>query len=222
MGFIRHPEYEFFSNNSVHSQAGVACADCHMPYIKVGANKISDHNIMSPLKNDLRACQQCHPQSPQALTQQVNAIQDRTISMMNRAGYAEAVAAKLFEMTHKAQAEGKTVDDKLYARAKDLYLEALYRVIFIGAENSIGFHNPSEAGRICGDAVAFAGKCETLLRQALTKAGVDVPADINLEISKYINDRGKKKLKFRPEFEFKDPFGNQELVTPAASQGISS
>ena len=221
VGYIRHPEYEFFSNNSVHSQAGVACADCHMPYIKVGANKISDHNIMSPLKNELRACQQCHPQPPQWLTQQVHAIQDRTISMMNRSGYATAVSAKLFEIAHKAQTEGKIIDDKLYTRAKDLYLEALYRVIFIGAENSIGFHNPSEAGRICGDAIAFAGKCENLLRQALTKAGVDIPADINLEISKYINERGKKKLKFRPEMEFKDPFGNQDMITPAASQGIT-
>jgi len=221
VGYIRHPEYEFFSNNSVHSQAGVACADCHMPYIKVGANKISDHNIMSPLKNELRACQQCHPQPPQWLTQQVHAIQDRTISMMNRSGYATAVSAKLFEIAHKAQTEGKIIDDKLYTRAKDLYLEALYRVIFIGAENSIGFHNPSEAGRICGDAIAFAGKCENLLRQALTKAGVDIPADINLEISKYINERGKKKLKFRPEMEFKDPFGNQDMITPADSQGIT-
>ncbi|MFH1596170.1 MAG: ammonia-forming cytochrome c nitrite reductase subunit c552, partial [Pseudomonadota bacterium] len=38
VGFIRHPEYEFFSRNSVHWQANVACADCHMPYIRVGAN----------------------------------------------------------------------------------------------------------------------------------------------------------------------------------------
>ena len=81
---------------------------------------------------------------------------------MNRAGYATAVAAKLFEIAHKAQAEGKTLDQNLYDRAKDLYLEALYRVIFIGAENSTGFHNPSEAGRICGDAVAMAAKAEAL------------------------------------------------------------
>ena len=98
---------------------------------------------------------------------------------MNRSGYAAAVAAKLFETAHKAQAEGKKIDKALYDQAKDLYLEAFYRVIYIGAENSVGFHNPTEAGRICGDAVAMAEKSDGLLRQALTKAGVEVPANVN-------------------------------------------
>ena len=220
VGFIRHPEYEFFTYNSVHRKANVACADCHMPYIRVGANKISDHNLMSPLKNELKACQQCHSQAPSWLAEQVQAIQDRTISLMNRAGYGTAVTAKLFEIAHKAQAEGKVLNQDFYDRAKDLYLEAFYRVIFIGAENSVGFHNPSEAGRICGDAVAMAAKAEGLLRQTLADAGVVVPADINLEMAKYLNDRGNKKLKFRPELEFKDPFANQDLITPMGSLGL--
>jgi nitrite reductase (cytochrome c-552) len=219
VGFIRHPEYEFFSYNSVHYQAGAACADCHMPYTKVGANKISDHDVMSPLKKDLKACQQCHTETQSWLTNQIFAIQDRTVSLMNRAGYGTAVAAKLFEITHGAQAQGKAIDPGLYERAKDLYLEAFYRVIFIGAENSIGFHNPSEARRICGDAVAMAAKAEGLLRQALAQAGVSVPADINMELAKYVNERGVKKLKFRPELEFKDPYNNQEWITPVSSMG---
>jgi len=219
LGYIRHPEYEFFSRNSVHWQANVSCADCHMPYMRVGANKISDHDVMSPLKNDFRACQQCHTESPQWLKNQVLAIQDRTVSLMNRAGYAVAVTAKLFEMAHKAQAEGKKIDQPLYDQAKDLYLEAMYRVIYIGAENSIGFHNPTEAGRICGDAVAMAMKSDALLRQALTKAGVEVPANVNLELAKYLNKRGVKPLNFKPEFEFKDPFGIQPMLTPDNSMG---
>jgi nitrite reductase (cytochrome c-552) len=219
VGFIRHPEYEFFTYDSVHHRANVACADCHMPYTRVGTNKISDHNVMSPLKNELKACQQCHTESAEWLANQVYATQDRTISMMNRAGYSAAVSAKLFEIAHKAQADGKKIDDSLYNRAKDLYYEALYRVIYIGAENSIGFHNPSEAGRITGDAIAMASKCESLLRQALAQADVPVPADINLELAKYLNDRGVKKLKFRPEFEFKDPFNIQEMLTPVSTQG---
>jgi len=219
LGFIRHPEYEFFSRNSVHWQANVSCADCHMPYTRVGANKISDHNIMSPLKDDLKACQQCHTETPQWLRSQVLAIQERTVSLMNRAGYAAAVAAKLFEMTHKAQAEGKKIDPALYDQAKDLYLEAMYRVIYIGAENSVGFHNPTEAGRICGDAIAMAMKSDALLRQALTKAGVEVPANVNLELAKYLNKRGVKPLNFKPEFEFKDPFGIQPMLTPDSSLG---
>ncbi|MBF0526923.1 MAG: ammonia-forming cytochrome c nitrite reductase subunit c552 [Deltaproteobacteria bacterium] len=219
VGFIRHPEYEFFTAKSVHHQAGLACADCHMPYTRVGTNKISDHNIMSPIKNDMKACQQCHSQTPTWLMNQVFAIQDRTVSVINRAGYSVAVAAKLFELAHKAQGAGKILDADLYQRAKDLYLEAFYRVIFIGAENSVGFHNPSEAGRICADAVAMAAKAESWIRQALAKAGVEIPADINLEMAKYLNDRGVKKLKFRPEIEIKDPFETQPRLTPVSSQG---
>jgi len=219
LGYIRHPEYEFYTRNSTHWQAGVACADCHMPYIRMGANKISNHDVMSPLKSDLQACQQCHAESAQWLKDRVIATQDRTVSLMNRSGYGVAVAAKLFEMAHKAQAEGKNIDKDLYEQAKDLYLEAFYRVNYIGAENSVGFHNPTEAGRIAGDAVAFAAKSEALLRQALTKAGVAVPADVNLELAKYLNKRGVKELNFKPEFEFKDPFSTQEKLTPAKSLG---
>jgi nitrite reductase (cytochrome c-552) len=60
-----------------------------------------------------------------------------------------------------------------------------------------------------GDATMYAGKADGLLRQALTKAGVDVPVKIDLELSKYTNNRGAKKLMFKPEQELKDPFGAQ-------------
>ena len=209
LAFIRHPEFELFSNNSVHWQAGVACSDCHMPYIKVGTHKVSDHRIMSPLKNDLKACQQCHTESPEWLRNQIFAIQDRTMSQFIRSGYATATVAKLFEMANKAQAAGKQIDQVLYAQARDHYEEAFYRVIFIGAENSTGFHNPSEALRILGDATNQAGKAEGLLRQALTKAGVTVPIKIDLELAKYVNNRGVKKLMFKPQQEIKDPFAGK-------------
>ena len=212
MGFIRHPEFELFSNNSVHWKAGAACADCHMPYTKVGVHKVSDHRVASPLKADLKACMQCHTESPEWLKEQVTAIQDRTVSLMLRSGYATATVAKLFEMAHKAQAEGKNIDKALYDKAKDFYEEAFYRVVYIGAENSVGFHNPTEAARNLGDAVAFAGKAESLLRQALTKAGIDVPMVVNLDLNKYLDERGKKKLKFEKNVEFKDPFGVQERL----------
>jgi len=219
LGFSRHPEYEVYSRNSVHWNAGVACADCHMQYTRVGVNKISNHNVGSPLWQGLAACQQCHAESADWLKAQVLAIQDRTTSLLNRAGYASAVAAKLFEAANKAKTEGKNIDPKLYDQAKDLYFEAFYRINYIGAENSQGFHNPTEAGRICGDSVAFAEKCSGLLRQALASAGVAAPADINLELAKYLNNRGVRKLSFKPQEEFKDPFGIQPMLTPDKSLG---
>ncbi|MDR3641322.1 MAG: ammonia-forming cytochrome c nitrite reductase subunit c552 [Humidesulfovibrio sp.] len=211
LAFLRHPEFELFSNNSVHWKAGAACADCHMPYTKEGVHKFSDHRVMSPLKNDMKACRQCHTETPAWLKEQVTAIQDRTVGLEIRAGNATAALAKLFETTHKAQAEGKVIDKALYDKAKDYYEQAFYRSLFIGAENSIGFHNPTEAMRVLGDSVAFAAKGEGLLRQALTKAGVDVPVKIDLELSKYLENRGSKALKWDKSQEFKDPSGVQDL-----------
>jgi nitrite reductase (cytochrome c-552) len=45
---IQHPEFEL-SSTGIHARSGVACADCHMPYTREGAVKVSDHWIRSPL-----------------------------------------------------------------------------------------------------------------------------------------------------------------------------
>jgi nitrite reductase (cytochrome c-552) len=55
----QHPEFEMW-NQGIHARSGVACADCHMPYQRVGAMKISDHWVRSPMLNINRACQTCH------------------------------------------------------------------------------------------------------------------------------------------------------------------
>jgi len=211
LGFIRHPEFEFFSYNSVHWKAGASCADCHMPYTRIGSKKVSDHRVTSPLKNDMRPCMQCHTESADWLKQQVLTIQDRTVSLQLRAGYATATAAKLFEAVHKAKEAGKAIDDELYKKAKDYYEEAFYRSLYIGAENSIGFHNPTEAMRNLGDSIAFAVKTEAYLRQALAKVGVDVPLKVDLELAKYLDNRGEKKIQGDRTIEFKDPTGVQDM-----------
>lgn len=212
MPFMRHPEFELFSRDSIHWNAGVSCADCHMPYTKVGANKVSDHRVTSPLKNDMKACQQCHSESPEWLREQVYSIQDRTVSLMIRSGYATATTAKLIEKVHEVQEDGKDIDQGLYEKAKDFYMEAFFRSLYIGAENSVGFHNPTEAMRILGDSTAFAMKAEGLLRQALTKADVDVPETVDLELAKYLNERGKDNISFQEDVMITDPFGIQDRL----------
>src|SRR5690606_5368509 len=52
---MQHPEYEMWSTG-LHATSGVSCADCHMPYVRDGAVKVSDHHLRSPLVN-LTACQ---------------------------------------------------------------------------------------------------------------------------------------------------------------------
>ena len=53
---IQHPEFEMWSSG-IHARSGVACADCHMPYMRDGAVKVSDHWLRSPLDNVNQACQ---------------------------------------------------------------------------------------------------------------------------------------------------------------------
>jgi hypothetical protein len=62
-------------------------------------------------------------------------------------------------------------------------------------------------------------RAEALLRQALARAGVDVAANVNMNVAKCLHDRGVKGLKFNPAFEFQDPFGTQEVLTPPRSLG---
>ncbi|MBN2281511.1 MAG: ammonia-forming cytochrome c nitrite reductase subunit c552 [Candidatus Marinimicrobia bacterium] len=218
MPYIRHPEFELFSNQSVHWMADVSCADCHMPYTRSGAVKYSDHNVTSPLKNKMRACIQCHTESADWLQDQVFTIQDRTTSLLIRAGYATAITAKLFEKLHQLPNTGNQSDEELYAIAKDYYKRAFLRVVFISAENSAGFHNPTEATRVLGDAIAFAQKSESLLRQILTSRGIEVPVFVDLELDQYLNLRGDKKLMFMEDQEFSDPFDIQSFFTLKTSK----
>ena len=53
---MQHPEFEMWSSG-IHARSGVACADCHMPYVRDGAVKVSDHWLRSPLTNVNQACQ---------------------------------------------------------------------------------------------------------------------------------------------------------------------
>ena len=80
----KHPEFELWSQG-IHARSGVSCADCHMPYLREGAIKISDHQVRSPLLNLSRACQTCHRFPEAELKARVEAIQDRTHALLDRA-----------------------------------------------------------------------------------------------------------------------------------------
>src|SRR5262249_59971463 len=80
----QHPEFELW-NQGIHARTGVACADCHMPYMRVGALKISDHHVRSPLLNINNACQTCHKWPESELLARAEAIQQRTVALRHRA-----------------------------------------------------------------------------------------------------------------------------------------
>lgn len=157
----QHPEFELWSQG-IHARSGVACADCHMPYMRDGATKVSDHWVRSPLLNISRACQTCHKFSEQELQARVAGIQDRNHRLMENAGQA---IVDLIDTIVAARINGAT-DDEL-APALELQRKAQWRLDFIAAENSMGFHAPQEAARILGEAADLArqGQIAVLLVQ---------------------------------------------------------
>ncbi len=76
----QHPEFELWSQG-VHARSGVGCADCHMPYMRDGATKVSDHWVRSPLLNVNRACQTCHHFPEDEIKARVDAIQTRNFEL---------------------------------------------------------------------------------------------------------------------------------------------
>jgi len=154
---VQHPEFELWSQG-IHARSGVACADCHMPYLREGAMKISDHHVRSPLLNVSRSCQVCHRSSEAEITDRVAVIQERTKKLMDRA--LDAVVG-LIAALEQAQKTGAT-DDQL-RQARLLQRQAQYRVDFVNAENSMGFHAPQEAARLLGEAIDYARQGEILL-----------------------------------------------------------
>jgi len=151
---IQHPEFELFSTG-IHARAGVACADCHMPYVREGALKISDHWVRTPLVNISNACLTCHRESEQELRDRVLEIQDKTYSMLTRAENAILAA---MDGIQAAMVAGAGDDELKEARA--LHRKAQVRWDFISAENSMGFHSPQEAARMLGDAIDYARQAE--------------------------------------------------------------
>ena len=213
----QHPEFELW-NQGIHARSGVACADCHMPYKREGALKVSEHWVRSPLLQINRSCQPCHPYGDAELRGRVEGIQDRHFTLMTRAGQAatamlDAIVAvrKPYDEQNRAAAEAKAKEKlaanaefaklspedqakKLQAETKanlqaawqaeveknsklkelgELQRAAQWRLDFIAAENSMGFHASQEMARILGESIDLSRQAEV---RAVSLAGGKMPA----------------------------------------------
>jgi nitrite reductase (cytochrome c-552) len=154
----QHPEFEMF-NQGIHARSNVACADCHMPYTRMGAMKISDHHVRSPVLNLNRACQTCHKWSAEELKIRVETIQDRVFEMRN-----VSMDALLSLIADIKAAKAAGANDAQLAQARDFQRHAQFYLDFVEAENSMGFHAPEEAERILGLSIDFTRKGQLALR----------------------------------------------------------
>jgi nitrite reductase (cytochrome c-552) len=132
-----------------------------MPYMREGAAKVSDHWVRSPLLNVSRACQTCHRTSEDELKARADAIQERNHELLQRGG---AAIVSLIDALVAAQANGAPA--AALDAARNLQRRAQWRLDFIAAENSMGFHAPQEAARVLGEAIDYARQGEIAVLRA--------------------------------------------------------
>ena len=161
----QHPEFEMW-NQGIHARSGVSCADCHMPYKREGALKISDHHVRSPLLNINRACQTCHRWAEDELKARVENIQERTFKLRNLAMDA---LIDLINDLKAARATARPETD--LALAQEFQRKAQFFLDFVEAENSTGFHAPQEATRILGESINFSRKGQIAIRDGKATFG---------------------------------------------------
>jgi nitrite reductase (cytochrome c-552) len=161
----QHPEFEMWSQG-IHARSGVSCADCHMPYVREGAIKVSNHHVRSPLLNIAQSCQVCHRIPEQEIKARALLVQDRNAALLTR---GEAAVVGLLDAIALAQKAGAT-DDQLKT-ARDLHRKAQWRLDFVAAENSMGFHAPQEAARILAEAIDYARQGELAVAKETRPAG---------------------------------------------------
>jgi nitrite reductase (cytochrome c-552) len=154
----QHPEFEMY-NQGIHARSGVSCADCHMPYQRVGAQKVSNHHVRSPLLNVQASCQSCHNLPEAEIVARVERIQAHTFRMRNQA--MDALMELIADI--RTAAEGGAADAEL-GTAREMQRRAQFYLDFVEAENSTGFHAPQEATRILGEALDYARQGQLALR----------------------------------------------------------
>jgi nitrite reductase (cytochrome c-552) len=163
----QHPEFELW-NQGIHARSGVSCADCHMPYMREGATKISDHWVRSPLLNINRACQTCHRVSEDEMKARVDTLQQRTFDLMERGGAALDGLLSAFVTAKAASVAAERLD-----AARRFQRKAQWRLDFVAAENSMGFHAPQETARLLAEAIDYARQGELALVGALPQPAAE-------------------------------------------------
>jgi nitrite reductase (cytochrome c-552) len=157
----QHPEYEMYTAGSTHYNAGVACADCHMPYVRDGASKFSTHDVHSPLLNPELACGQCHTDTEYVVSR-VNEIQKQVATTKTETEDALIDAIEAI----KGAAANPQADVAILDQARGLHRKAQFMWDFVSAENSMGFHNPEYILKILADSTNMARQAQMLAAQS--------------------------------------------------------
>jgi len=167
----QHPDYEIFLLGP-HSQRGLGCADCHMPYMSEGGIKYSNHQVMSPLANISNTCQTCHRDTEENLKNYVYQYQDKALEIRDR---IEQELSKAHIMAKAAWDNG--ANDSEMAASLKLLRQAQWRWDFAVASHGASFHAPVETQRILAHSLDKSLLAQLELQKVLFKHGV---ADVQM------------------------------------------
>jgi len=162
---VQHPEFELWSTG-IHAQSGVSCADCHMPYERQGAMKLSSHDVASPLANINASCQNCHNVDEAQLRERVATTQRRTLELMDRAAAAMVDMLDAILEAQEAGASEEALSDVFVLQRK-----AMWRLDYISSENSQGFHSDQEAARILGESIDYSRQAQAAALRSRMASG---------------------------------------------------
>jgi len=168
----QHPDWEL-AQFGIHSERGVTCADCHMPYRTEGGVKFTNHQIVSPLKYITTSCQVCHRQDEETLLKNVYDRQDKIRQL---ASTAEEILVKAHIEAKTAWDNGATEDQM--KEVMTLIRHAQWRWDFVAASHGASFHAPIEAARILGTSIQKSEEARGKLAAILTSLGVKLPIQI--------------------------------------------
>ena len=220
----QHPGYEIYKTGS-HGLNNVACADCHMPYVREGGVKYSSHNVGSPLDHMSNTCLNCHGSDEKTLRAIVERKLARKTELSGKAmdviAKAHLEAGKAWELG-AAEAEMKEIQQDIR--------HAQWRWDYSIASHGSFFHAPEETLRILGSAIEKGQEARIKLRAVLAKynAGDYVAPDfstkekaqlvIGLPFQKLVDEKMSFQNTLRKEWIKQAT--TKGLYDPQASEGI--
>lgn len=180
---VQHPEFETWYDGP-HGAAGVACADCHMPYTRSeGKKKFSSHTWTSPLKSPdgiTLTCGQCHAdKSPEYLKERVVYTQKKTFENLLAAQALSVKAHEAVRLANEWTGERNPAYDKLVINAKEMVRKGQFYWDFLSAENSVGFHNPAKAMDLATKSMQYSQEAINYAMQA-TNHGIGKSLEGNI------------------------------------------
>lgn len=168
----QHPDYELYMTG-VHADRGVSCADCHMPYMREGGLKYTNHHIGSPLSNISGSCQVCHRESEEKLRQNVYDRQDKVAELRH---IVEKNLARVHVEAKTAWEAGAKEEEM--SPVLTLIRHAQWRWDWVAAANGMGIHSPVESLRVLGTSIQKSQEARVLLAEILTRYNVPIPVEM--------------------------------------------